>query len=306
MEHIYIGLLCFVAVMLYATSAIATAKNRKTALQEILNLENEAREERIEKFRLAKIDVGFLNKLVTKAGQAGLNIGEVEIFLIGLLSATGAFLFLGTLFSTMYVGMVGIPIGIFMPVSYLNGKIKKRGEMLANQLHGCLIMWSNGIRSGLSLEQSIITSIDRVAPEINEELKKIKFDLDLGQSAADALEKALKRIPVAEFKMVVMTARIHKQLGGNLAERFDNIAVTIEDRVATRANLKAYTTQARLGATVAGAMPFVVLAILKVMSPDYLKPMTESPYGVFILMTAVLLVFMGWYLIKKIGDISLN
>lgn len=306
MEHIYIGLLCFVAIMLYATAAIATAKNKKTALEEILNLEKEAREERIKKFRLARVDMGLLNKLVTKANQAGLNIGELEILLICALSATGAFLVLGTLFSTMYVGLVGIPIGLYMPVSYLNGRIRKRGEMLANQLHGCLIMWSNSIRSGLSLEQAIIMSIDRVPAEINEELKLIKFDLDVGKSAADALEKALKRMPVAEFKMVVMTARIHKQLGGNLAERFDNIGVTIEDRVSTRANLKAYTTQARLGATVAGAMPFVVLGILKAMSPDYLKPMTESPYGTFILMGAVLLVFMGWYIIKKIGDVSLN
>lgn len=111
---------------------------------------------------------------------------------------------------------------------------------------------------------------------------------------------------MAEFKMVVLTARIHSQLGGNLAERFEKIAVTIEDRVATRANLQAYTTQARMGAMVSGAMPFIALGIVKIMSPDYLKPMSESTAGTAMLMASVVMVFIGWYVIRKIGDISIN
>ena len=305
MQHIYIGLLCFAAVLSYGTALLVRSKNKRTSLEEIVGLEEDAREEKIKRIRL-KVRVGFLQGLVKKGRQAGFRVGEIEILLAEMLSATGAFLILTALFSTPYVGFMGIPIGLYLPITFLNGMVKKRGEILAKQLHGCLIMWANSIRSGTSLRQAIEASIDRVQPEINEELKQVKHDMDLGTIAAAALEKAQERIPVAEFKMVVLTARIHKQLGGNLAERFEKIAVTIEDRVATRANLKAYTTQARMGAMVSGAMPFITLGILKVMSPDYLKPMVESPYGTAMLMASVLLVFTGWYIIRRIGDIRIN
>lgn len=306
MEQVYIGLLCFAAVMFYATGVMVLNRNRRTVLEEIVGLEEEARSENIRKYS-KRVKIGILQGLVLKTHQAGLNrFSEIEILLALILSAAGVFLILNALFSSPYVALTGIPIGIFLPVSYLNGLVKKRGEVLARQLHGALIMWANSIRSGASLSQAIIASIDRVQPEINEELKLIKYNIDLGTSAADSLEKAQERMPVAEFKMVVLTAKIHKQLGGNLAERFEKIAVTIEDRVAVRANLKAYTTQARLGATVAGAMPFVTLAILKMMSPDYLKPMVQSPHGIMALIAAVILVFVGWYAIRQIGDVRMN
>lgn len=306
MDQVYIGLLCFAAVMFYATGVMVYNRNKRTVLEEIVGLEEEARSENVQKYN-KKVKIGILHGLVIKTHQAGLNrFGEIEILLALILSAAGVFLILNVLFSTPYVAIMGIPIGLFLPISYLNVLVKKRGEILAKQLHGALIMWANSIRSGVSLSQAIIASIDRVQPDINEELKMIKYNIDLGTSAADSLEKAQERMPVAEFKMVVLTAKIHKQLGGNLAERFEKIAITIEDRVAVRANLKAYTTQARLGATVAGAMPFITLAILKMMSPDYLKPMVQSPYGIMALIAAVILVFAGWYTIRQIGDVRMN
>ncbi|MTI80040.1 MAG: secretion system protein [Firmicutes bacterium] len=305
-DHIYIGLLVFLAVMFYGISNLLLIKDRRTHLENVVSLEDNARKERVFKFRKNKVKISALRKIVLKAQQAGLNIGEVEIILGGFISALGAFFFLYTLFSTPYVGVIGIPLGLYLPIHILQIQVVKRGDKLAKQLHGCLQMWANSIRSGTSLAQAIVSSIGRVKPELNEELKLIKHNIDLGHSAVDALEIAQNRIPVAEFRMVVMTARIHKQLGGNLAERFENIALTIEDRVDTRKGLKAHTTQARMGAAVAGAMPFIVLAILRVLSPEYLKPMTESTTGTFLLMASVILVFIGWYIIRRIGDIRLN
>lgn len=126
-----------------------------------MGLEKEAREEKIERMRLA-VKVGFLQRLVLKGRQAGLKVGQIEILLAEILSATGAFLILTTLFSNSYVGLLGIPIGLYLPVVMLNGIVKKRGELLAKQLHGCLIIWANSIRSGASLAQAIAASIDRV------------------------------------------------------------------------------------------------------------------------------------------------
>lgn len=307
MTHIYFGLFCFVTVLLYGIYIITNIKHHRTTLEEIVGLEEDAKKEKIQKFRF-KVKIDFLQRIILKSQQAGLSlkVSEVEIIIAAFISAVVSFFALKTLFSTPFVGCVGIPIGLYMPIYYLNSKIRKRGDLLAKQLFGCLIMWANSIRAGASLAQAIEKSIDRVPPELNEELKQIKHDIDLGLLAVDALEKAMERIPVAEYKMVCMTARIWKQLGGNLAERFESIAATIEDRVATRANLKAYTTQARLGATVAGLMPFVVLIILKFLSPDYLEPMVKSPHGTFMLMVAVVLIFAGWYIIRRIGDIRLN
>lgn len=305
MNHIFFGLFCFITVMLYGVYIITKIKHHRTTLEEIVGLEEDAKKERVQKFRV-KVKIKFLQKIIIKARQAGLKVQETEIILAGFVFAVASFYILRTLFSSPYVGIIGIPIGLYLLINYLNSKIRKRGDLLAKQLHNCLIMWANSIRAGASLTQAIEKSIDRVPPELNEELKQIKHDLDLGLLAADALEKAIERIPVAEFKMVCMTARIWQQLGGNLAERFESIAATIEDRVATRATLKAYTTQARLGATVAGLMPFVVLIILKFLSPDYLEPMVKSPYGTFMLMVAVVLIFAGWYTIRRIGDIRMN
>ncbi|ACV63294.1 type II secretion system protein [Desulfofarcimen acetoxidans DSM 771] len=306
MESIYFGLLIFIAVMFYGCVCILKIKNMRTVLQEIVGLEEEARKEKLARYRIPKLNIGILSKISSKAKKANLNFGELEVFAMEVLCAAIAFGILKFLFTSTYVALIGIPIGLYVPINILNAMISKRGELLAKQLHGCLIIWANSLRSGVSLAQAIAGSIGRVAPQINEELKRIKYDIDLGFSSADALEKALVRIPVAEFKMVVMTAKIHRQLGGNLAERFDNICLTIEERIATRDVLKAHTTQAKLGAVVAGLMPFIVLIILKTMSPDYLKPMLDSPYGTMMLMLSVFLVFLGWFTINKLSTIKFN
>nr|WP_315987903.1 hypothetical protein [Desulforamulus aquiferis] len=98
-------------------------KHRRTTLQEFLELEEEAKEENLKRFRAPKNKSGYLQKLVIKVRQAGFNkAGEIEIIIAILVSSASCFLLLTTLFSTPYVGAVGIVIGAYLPINYLDGR----------------------------------------------------------------------------------------------------------------------------------------------------------------------------------------
>ena len=97
---------------------------------------------------------------------------------------------------------------------------------------------------------------------------------------------------------------IQRQVGGNLADILDTISETIQERVRMRGEVMALTAQGRMTGLVLAALPFALGGFLYTASPGYLDPLFEDPRGHIAIAGAIVMIIIGFVVIRKIVDIK--
>ncbi len=79
----------------------------------------------------------------------------------------------------------------------------------------------------------------------------------------------------------------------------------IQDRMEIRAELKVLLAQKKLEQRIMTIMPFVIVAMLLIMSPDYLQPLYTSVRGYLIMAICGVISIMSVLLSRKMVQIDL-
>jgi len=103
---------------------------------------------------------------------------------------------------------------------------------------------------------------------------------------------------------VVMTIRIQREVGGNLADVIETTMETMRERTRLRRHIRALSAEGRMSAQVLIALPILLTVGLMLFRSEYLKPMFESPLGVLMLVSGALLVAVGWFWISRLVRIE--
>ncbi len=109
----------------------------------------------------------------------------------------------------------------------------------------------------------------------------------LGSSLGDALNHLAERMPGTDTKIMVNATLILLESGGNLPERFDTLAQTIQERRRIQLKIKSMTAEGETQAWILALLPLFLALILNSMNHE-----------VFSLMYTTI---MGWMLIALIG-----
>lgn len=158
---------------------------------------------------------------------------------------------------------------------------------------------ANAIHSGQSLTQAMISLEEEDLPALKNHIVKINSGLALGQSVTDSLLDWAKTSGNRELAFWVMAIIINHQTGGNLAQSLRQAAVQLKERHKVQARVHALTAQARLSATVVGIVPFLMLLLLCVLSPETVQPLFTTMPGISMLITASAMVVTGTIIIKR-------
>ena len=102
-----------------------------------------------------------------------------------------------------------------------------------------------------------------------------------------------------DFRWVAQAIRIHREVGGNLAEVLDTVGHTIRERNAIRRQVKALSAEGKLSAVVLMALPFGIVGFLSVTNPAYLAGFTEGLAGYLMIAAVVVLLTVGGLWLKK-------
>lgn len=202
--------------------------------------------------------------------------------------------------------------GLFYPRVVMNKKIKKRKELLNIQLREALQSISNSLKAGSSLQSAIercLEDVKRVLkgqPEkpIVEELEIIVYELQLGKSLDEALIAFQNRADLEDVTTFVNAAIITKEKGGNLTEVMANVCEMIGDKIQIRREIMTMTAGKRAEAKLLTFAPVVLVLVLSVLSPSYMKPMYETLVGKIMMITGIVLLLINYFIGKKIIDIN--
>ena len=227
--------------------------------------------------------------LLLRAGVA------VAAGLVGVLVGSG----------NIVLGLLFIVLGLIGPSIYLRFKKGARLRAFAGGLADTLQLMSGSLSAGLSLGQSIDTIVREGNEPIAGEFRRVVIETRLGVPLEDSLDGVAQRMESRDWEWVVMSIRIQREVGGNLAQLLLQVAETLRERDFLRRHVRALSAEGRLSAYILGALPPAFLVFLTVTKPDYVYPLYHTPLGYILLLGIALLLTVGCFWMSKVAKVDL-
>lgn len=223
-------------------------------------------------------------------------------YIIGSILGMGVLLFAIT--HLVFMGVLGFVVGALLPRVVVSIMVAKRRKALNDQLVDGLIMVSNGLRAGISLQQSLSMSARELRAPLAQEFDLVLRQTSLGQSLEKALENMSDRAGIPDFTMAVLGITVLRKTGGNLAEAFDRIVHVLRERKRVEGKISAATAQGKMQGIILVCIPFVIVVALSQLNPEMFHPMLTTWLGWLFLGLAAVLDIIGWLFIWKIVSID--
>lgn len=239
--------------------------------------------------------------------SSGLTISVGAFIVIRMVIFLVLFLFFGTILN--FGPILGVVVaGLIATIGvkkYLEYKTEKRATEFLNQFPDAVDMIVRSVRSGHPLSTALKMIADNMDPPVSLEFKQVVDEVAYGRSVTDALNLMADRVDQTDVRFFVVVINVQQETGGNLGEVLSNLSGILRKRKQMRMKIHALTSEGRMTAYVLGSLPFFVMGILHLLSPDYLTPLFVDNVGRFILGLAALMVFAAFYISKKMVNIDI-
>jgi tight adherence protein B len=206
---------------------------------------------------------------------------------------------------------LGLSIGLVLaflffkfPILLVNFLIKRRFHAYQAQLVDALSLLGNGIRAGLSVPQSIALIVEEMPSPISQEFNIILQQNKIGVPLEECFENLAKRVPNQDNDMFVASVNILRETGGNLAATFDTIVEVIRERGRLQQKVETYVAQGMMQGCTIAFMPFGIGFIYFLTDPKSMELVFSHPLGIIMLIAALILDGMGFFIILKVVQIK--
>ena len=221
---------------------------------------------------------------------------------IATITAVTTVLFLYLLAKVSGIPLVGIfalaiPWGVR---TWVRIKRDRQRTQFTEQLPDLLQGAASAIRAG----HGLVAALSMVASEAPEpsrtELLRVVSDESLGVPLDEALRVVQRRMDSRDVMQIALVAQIQRDAGGNMAEVLDRITESLRQRAELRRMIQALTAQGRLSRWVVTALPIVLLLVISVLNPNYVRPLYTEALGLVLLALAAVMMAIGSMVIGKI------
>ncbi len=225
-------------------------------------------------------------------------IGSVGIGLIVFV------ILLPQVFPALLISSIVMIVGWKAPRPVIDWMYARRVKTFTLQMVDGLSLMSNGMKSGLSVVQSMGLVVQELPDPIRQEFNLVLSENKLGVSIEEAYNNLAKRIQSDDVEMFVTSVNILKETGGNLAETFDTITMTIRERIKLEQKIDAMTAMGRMQGMILLAVPGVLGAFIYTSDPEFMKPLFTTTFGWIILLVVVSLEVLAYVTISRIVKID--
>jgi tight adherence protein B len=238
-----------------------------------------------------------------------LDIARVSISAarVAALTATGALfvswllLFASGSAPVALLAFVAAPLAVRAVVKR---RVSAQRKLFAEQLADNLQVIASAQRAGHSFTGALAVSVEEAPEPTKSEFERVIADERLGIPMEDGLSVVARRMDSRDLEQVILVARLQRETGGNTAEVLDRVADTVRERGELRRLISSLTAQGRMSRWIVTALPLLLLAMISVLNPEYMKPLFETSPGKVALALAGLLLVLGSHAIKRIVTIK--
>lgn len=226
----------------------------------------------------------------------------IGIFFVGML-----------FFQNEFFALLFSCLAFFFPRFQRGRYEQRRRSIFLNQFRDGMYSIANSLRAGSSLQTALKRCEEDLRKEhmtqkekpMLEEIIRINQDIEFGMSIDQAMRSFKERMNLEDVDHFVDSILITRAKGGNLTKVIQNTSERIADKISIQQEIQVATAQKRSEAKVLTFFPVIIVFILMVVNPEYMRPMYENVFGNFMLFIAAIMLVVNYVIGKKITDINL-
>jgi tight adherence protein B len=239
--------------------------------------------------------------------RAGMNLSVAGFMMISLVVAA-MLTVAGAVVSGRSVALVVVP-ALLSGMTLVDRGVRFRGDMLANrfmkQLPDAIDTIIRGIRSGLPVIECVGTVGQEYDAPVGPHFQAISERVQLGEPIEAALWRTAKVVNKPEMDFLAIAISIQMETGGSLAEALGNLADLLRSRQRMKLKIKAISSEARASAMIIGALPFLMLGLLMMMSPEYVMKLFTDPRGQMMLAAGFVSICLGAFVMWRMTQFEI-
>lgn len=191
-------------------------------------------------------------------------------------------------------------LGGYFVANWLSKRRQKtREEMLRTQYGQVLSALASAMQGGLMHYQAL----EDITPTLPQPSKNVFTEILARARTGSSLHQATKNVAeVVQWKDLESMAaafKMYEATGCNLVEVFNYLADVVRERESDRKYVAAVTAQVRTTATLLSFLPFILVGVARVLSPEYTAPLFTTTGGIFVLIFCVVAVVIGNRIVNK-------
>lgn len=234
--------------------------------------------------------------------RAGLDITPKAYWTASAISGVACGVLMLVIFPTLpaLTAAAGAFVGTFgLPRWVLNRLTRRRQNKFIDEFANAIDVVVRGVKSGLPLNDCL-GIIARESPQpICGEFRELVEQQRVGVPLSECFDRMMMRMPLPEVKFFAIVVAIQQQAGGSLSEALGNLSGVLRDRKRLQAKVKALSAEAKASAAVLGALPFIVMLMVYISTPDYIAHLWKTKSGQFMLAFAAGWMTTGLLVMKK-------
>ncbi len=235
--------------------------------------------------------------LATKAQKANIAFSPQQ--LVGIMGLMAVFSFMGLTVGTdtdvNVRALLAVGMGIGGVYVWVNGKAKKRMELLEEQLPDAVELMVRSLRVGHPFASAIAIVAKEIPDPLGTEMGMIGDEAAYGRDVAESLKAFAERMDSQDLRFLAVAVTIQQQSGGNLAEILEGLAKVIRARFKLFRRVKAITAEAKWSGMFLSAFPIGAMIMISVLQPHYYDEVKETPafipaalvVGVFLIINVI-------------------
>jgi tight adherence protein B len=241
-----------------------------------------------------------VSELQSMLAQGGLDLRAGNFIGICGLSGVVVGLVAYVLCSRAEVAWVAVLVGAILPYAYASIRRNRRFEKFEELFPEAIDTLARAVRAG----HAFTTALEMITGEISEpiagEFRQLYEEQKFGMPVRDALMNLTERVPLVDVKFFVTAVMLQRETGGNLAEILDNLSYVIRERFKIQRQVRVYTAQGRLTMALLMGMPPIIVAVMLVLNPGFIRPLFADPIGHALVVGGITLQTVGYFVIRKI------
>ncbi|MFD3313082.1 type II secretion system F family protein [Streptomyces sp. NPDC058656] len=238
-----------------------------------------------------------------RLSATGLDLTAGEFFTYVAAVVVGLWLIAAASLAPFFGPIAGLA-GIWSAAIFLNWQRQKRIEAFINQLPDVARLLANAAAAGLALRTALAMAAEELEAPAGEELARVADQLTMGRSVDDALGELAERLPSRELVVLVTTLVLSNKAGGSVVNSLRNLTQTLEDRKETRREVRTMLSEVNATAFTVPLLGVGSLLLINSSNEGALAKVTGSPLGQTLVLIAMGLYTIGFFVIRRLGKIE--
>lgn len=245
-----------------------------------------------------------ISKLQQYLAQAHVNL-RAGRFLLVVCTSLALFAIIGmAVTQQLFVAILAGIFGASLPFFFVSHRRSKRFHQFEEEFPEAIDLLARAVRAGHAFTNALELLGNEMAEPVAGEFRILFEEQKFGMPMRDALTNLVARVPIIDVKFFVTAVMLQRETGGNLAEILDKLSYVIRERFKIHRQVRVYTAQGRLTMMILMALPPLVVVVMQITNPHFIRVLWVDPLGHLLVTIGVILQTAGFFIIRRIIQIE--